>query len=104
MQDLIAFLMRLRVWSSRTFGPGRRADGIVDHIKKELKEVEKDPMDVFEWIDIVLLAFDGAMTAGWTPPEIVKALLEKQRTNELRLWPDWRLHQGKAIEHIKEPK
>lgn len=102
--DLAKHLERQREWSLNTFGPpNNNTAGIIDHIQKELVEVEKNPEDVFEWIDIVLLAFDGAMRNGWSPEDVTNALRTKQLINEERKWPDWRtVEKGKAICHIKE--
>lgn len=98
--DLVSHLHRQRDFSLRTFGPGERTAGVVDHIRKELVEVQAAPGDVSEWIDIVILAFDGAMRAGHTPDDVALALLEKQARNETRTWPDWRtMPHDKAIEH-----
>jgi hypothetical protein len=98
--DLIRHLYRQRNWSQETFGPGARTNGILDHIKKEVNEVEQDPSDIKEWIDIVILAFDGAWRAGYTPEQIAQALEVKQAINETRSWPDWRrFSQDQAIEH-----
>lgn len=98
--DLIAHLTRQREFSERTFGPGKRTDGVTDHIEKELGEVRKNPDDLSEWIDIVLLAFDGAWRHGHSPLAIAQALAAKQAKNEQRKWPDWRTAPaGKAIEH-----
>lgn len=105
--DLIAHLHRQREFSLRTFGPGPRAEGVVDHIRKELREIEADPTDIEEWIDVVLLAFDGAYRAGHEPEQIAAALEAKLAKNERRTWPDWRsVPAGKAIEHdrTKEPR
>jgi len=99
--DLIAHLHRQREFSLKTFGPDPRVKGITDHIRKELKEVEDDPTS-YEWIDVVILAFDGAWRAGFTPDEICAAIERKQIKNENRLWPDWRSYkQDDPIEHIK---
>lgn len=98
--DLIAHLYRQRAWSERTFGPGSRAQGVVDHIRKELREVEADPGDLKEWIDVAILAFDGAWRCGAIPEMIVDALVAKQVKNEGRTWPDWHtMDPTKAIEH-----
>jgi ribA/ribD-fused uncharacterized protein len=73
---------------------------VIDHIRKELREIEADPTDVSEWIDVVILAFDGAWRHGATPDQIIAALVAKQAKNEARTWPDWRtLPQDRAIEH-----
>lgn len=98
--DLVAHLERQRAWSAKTFGPGERTAGVLDHIRKELLEVEADPSDVKEWVDLVILALDGAWRAGHEPREIVDAIVAKQTKNEGRTWPDWRTADPtKAIEH-----
>ena len=100
--DLVAHLERQRAFSLQTFGPGPRVSGLLDHLLKEMAEVEARPDDVFEWIDIVLLAFDGAWRAGYTPEQIAEALEAKQLRNETRHWPDWRTADpDKAVEHVK---
>ena len=102
MFNLVAHLQRQLRWSLNTFGPGARTQGILDHIRKELGEIERAPLDLSEWIDVVILGFDGAWRAGYTPVQIVDALVEKQTKNESRIWPDWRAQpQDKAIEHIR---
>jgi len=93
-------LARQAAWSERTFGPGRRTAGVVDHIRKELREVEADPDDLREWVDVVILALDGAWRTGASPQEIVDAVKAKQERNEGRTWPDWRTAPAdRAIEH-----
>lgn len=102
MEQLIAHLVRQRAFSERTFGPGARTFGVLDHIRKELREIEDKPSDLSEWIDVVILAFDGAWRAGHTPEAIVAELLRKQTKNEARQWPDWRTAPAdKAIEHVR---
>ena len=98
--DFLAHLQRQREWSERTFGPGARTAGVIDHIRKELREIEADPADVSEWIDVVILALDGAWRAGFQPTQIIDALVAKQTRNEGRTWPDWRtMPADKAVEH-----
>jgi len=96
----VARLDRQRAWSEKTFGPGIRP-GVVDHIEKEIEEVKKsDYKDVDEWVDIIILGFDGAWRTG-TPSQLILERLElKQYRNEARTWPDWRTaDRGHAIEH-----
>jgi len=104
--DLVSHIYRQRAFSKGAFGPGDRKQGVIDHIRKELIEVEKAPdgsfEQLFEWVDIILLALDGAWRSGRNPEEIVHALSVKQGRNEDRTWPDWRTApKGKAIEHVK---
>jgi hypothetical protein len=106
MKELILshHLARQKDFSERTFGPGSRTEGILDHIAKEMIEIEDTSGDdLMEWIDIAILAFDGALRAGYSPQEVSDALETKQTINEGRKWPDWRTAEpNKAITHIKE--
>lgn len=102
MFDLIAHLYRQRAFSRATFGPGQRTQGVCDHIRKELKEIEQAPSDLSEWVDVTLLALDGAWRAGYTPEQIAAGIAAKQDKNERRDWPDWRTADpDKAIEHVR---
>jgi hypothetical protein len=101
--DLIGIIYRQREFSMKTFGPGKRTSGIVDHIRKELVEIEESKGDLSEWIDVIILALDGAWRTGATPSEIVEDLIDKQRRNETRTWPDWRRRkESEAIEHVRD--
>ena len=100
--DLVAHLRRQQDFSERTFGPGPRTRGVLDHIAKELAEIAEHPDDLEEWIDVVLLALDGAWPARHAPEAIAAALAAKQAKNEERVWPDWRTAPpGQAIEHVR---
>ncbi len=102
--DLVAHLYRQRAWSKATFGPGQRNAGVIDHISKELVEIERHPRDKSEWVDVILLALDGAWRAGYSPENLAAAIKWKQDKNENREWPDWRTAPlDKAIEHIRDP-
>lgn len=111
--DLRAHLTRQMVFSKATFGPGERRKGILDHIRKELQEVEESGGNSSEWVDVVILALDGLtrrlwVASGYTKSadevadEACRMILGKQGRNELRNWPDWRTApEDKAIEHIR---
>jgi len=100
--DLAAHLRRQKAFSEKTFGPGTRTKGVIDHIRKELGEIEAAPADIEEWVDVIILAFDGAWRAGWEAQAIVDAIVAKQAKNEARDWPDWRTADpDKAIEHVR---
>lgn len=95
-----AHLGRQRAFSERTFGPGPRTTGLIEHIGKELAEIEAAPDDLSEWVDVVILALDGAWRAGHEPQQIIDAIVAKQARNEARVWPDWRTADpNRAIEH-----
>ncbi|MEX3614302.1 MAG: dATP/dGTP pyrophosphohydrolase domain-containing protein [Burkholderia gladioli] len=101
--DLHALLRKQQAFSERTFGPGRRTGMVCDHMRKELVEVEAAPDDLREWVDLILLAFDGAWRTGATPEQISDAMANKLAANERRQWPDWRTSDpDRAIEHLPE--
>lgn len=105
---LVSHLERQIAFSLKAFGPSKRTGGIIDHIKKELVEVANAPDDLTEWIDLAMLALDGAwrhvdrthLTLTQVAEQVQKTLIEKLAKNEARSWPDWRtLSEDKAIEH-----
>ena len=100
----VAHLDRQQAWSAETFGPAevRGHRGVLDHIRKELVEIEAEPGDVTEWADLIILAFNGAWRSGHSPADTIAAIKAKQERNEARTWPDWRTADpNKAIEHIR---
>lgn len=100
--DLVAHLERQYAFSRKTFGPGERTNGVLQHIRKELDEIESDPDDLIEWIDLILLSCDGALRRGFTPEQICEALRSKLDTNMQREWPDWRTQpKDQPIEHVR---
>jgi hypothetical protein len=61
-----------------------------------------DPTDTEEWIDVLILAFDGLMKQGYTEDEIFWKYVAKQTKNQSRKWPDWKLaDRSKAVEHVR---
>lgn len=101
--NLASYLREQIEFSERTYGPGERTEGVIDHIKKELEEVKQDPSDLEEWCDVVILALDGAWRVGYSPEQICSGLIAKLEKNKSRKWPDWRTaDKNKSIEHIRE--
>jgi len=103
--DLVEHIEQQHDFSLRTFGPGKRTKGVIDHIRKELREIEGAPTDLMEWIDVITLGLDGAWRAGYEPEQIAQALHDKLERNKARDWPDWRTTDpDKAIEHVRTDK
>jgi hypothetical protein len=94
------FVRQQRAWSDKTFGPGRRTIGITRHIEKELAEIRLDPLDLMEWVDVIILALDGAWRAGHSPESIGRALREKQVRNMTRKWPA-EVPEDQPTEHVR---
>lgn len=110
--NLEQHLLRQMAFSRATFGPGTRMNGVIDHIRKELVEIEESGGSAEEWVDVVILAMDGLTRQllfcredGVAPPDRVASvacamIVGKQSRNEARVWPDWRqASPDKAIEH-----
>ena len=104
--ELVPFLIEKAQWSLATFGPGARTKGICAHIRKELAEIEAEPLDLEEWIDVFLLATDGYWRAwvakhgqAWERDrnsqsmmldmalDFIRDIRAKQAKNTARTWP-----------------
>lgn len=83
---LASIIERQGEWSDRTFGPGDRHRGVVEHIRKELNEILENPEDLEEWVDVIILALDGARRSGYNSNQIVQAIIDKQAKNRKRRW------------------
>jgi len=116
--DLQQHLKRQIAFSRATYGPPTTTKGVINHIRKELIEVEEaaastgiaSKSEMNEWADVVILALDGmwrsmemtGLRPDGVPDFLVGMIEEKQLKNELREWPDYRTADpDKAIEHIK---
>lgn len=104
VRGLAEFFDSKAMWSRQTFGPGDRYKGVIKHIRKELEEIEEKPDDLEEWVDVVLLAMDGAWrSAGADGLDFVQMMTYKDQKNRQRSWPDWRTLERDAVsEHIKQ--
>ncbi len=83
-------------WSMATFGPGLQTERLVAHIRKELDEVLAEPLCLMEWVDVIILALDGALRLGYSPDVIIGELKAKLRINMARKWD------ASTGEHIDE--
>ena len=114
--DLKQHLLRQMAWSHATFGPGQRLEGLLDHLRKELVEVEESNGSPEEWVDVVILALDGLTRSiiftdsidhradpEFSSQQACTLIKVKQSRNEAREWPDFRVaDKNKAIEHVKK--
>jgi hypothetical protein len=109
------YLDRQMVWSRGVFGGGMRIKGIIEHIRKECEEVLAEADYVLagrvhcleakkkllgEWVDLIILALDGAWRTGASIRDIKDALLRKQDINIQRKWPK-PVSEDKAVEHVR---
>lgn len=101
LDSLTQRIDRQRQWSEKTFGGGPRTLGVISHIRKELLEIEAKPDDLEEWIDVLILAMDGAWRTGASTSRIIACLEAKQRKNMARTWP-MPTSQDTAVEHVRD--
>lgn len=62
--DLAQYITELKAWQLATFGTGERTQALIKHIRKELREIEQNPGDLMEWVDVMILAIEGAWRSG----------------------------------------
>jgi len=96
-----AYLTDQWQWSRKTFGTGKRTRAIIQHITKELGEIEARPDDLLEWCDVIMLAMDGFCRHGGRPEELLPLLLAKLATNKARSWPV-PTSEDVAVEHDRQ--
>ena len=72
-------------WSTKTFGTGKRTRGLLEHLRRELAEIEQSPDDLVEWVDVILLAMDGYQRHGGRT--LLEDLRKKHNINTWRTWP-----------------
>lgn len=87
--NLVSYIDNQRLWSKRTFGDGKRKLGICEHIRSELDEIlsaETSEDELKEWIDVIILALDGAWRSGFDAQIILDELGRKQMVNFRREW------------------
>lgn len=86
--SFLEYVQRHVHWSLQTFHSANRwdYDRLCRHIEKELEEIRRHPSDCEEWIDVIILAIDGAFRSGHSPAEIALTLRRKQDKNIQRTW------------------
>ena len=101
-RDLAALLTRQFAWSAKTFGEGHRPKALLEHVLRELIEIEGDPADPLEWVDVACLALDGAWRCGpYTGAQVAGLLVQKMQINRERTWPK-NVDPDKPTEHVRE--
>lgn len=100
---LVEYIEDQKRWSIKTFGEGRRTEGICKHIEKEINEVRQSPLDIYEWVDVIILALDGAWRAGYSAEEIWDAMKAKHQINFERVYPK-PLSEDEPVEHVRSLK
>lgn len=103
-RDIDVLIEEQREWSMATFGEGDLTASILSHIRKELLEIEDNPRDQEEWVDVILLAIDGFWRHGPRgysgAGHLAAALWAKRAKNRARKWAIGA--DGQTSEHVRE--
>jgi len=103
--ELEKHIERQKEFSLKTFGGGLRTLGITNHIRKELIEVESEPEDLLEWVDVIAMAVDGAWRIGASAYEIASAMEAKLAICKNRNWPPVDENaQDSPVEHVRSER
>lgn len=101
--DLIKALKRQFEFSQRVFGAGPKTEQILRHISRQSVDTIARGNPTEEWVDIMILAMDGALRSGSTPYEIAGLLEYKMTVNEAREWPKLEDQvMDEPVHHIKK--
>jgi len=92
------FLSEQKEFSEKVFIHGTTSS-VMEHLRRETREIERKPDDLSEWADVFLLFLDGLWRNGFTFTQLFKAAQTKLKINKSRKWkkPD---AQG-VVEHVK---
>lgn len=98
------YIQRHVEWSWDSFGSpetGRIGAGSLDHIKKELVEIEKNLNDPTEWLDVVILAGDGYARAGG---DIIALSVRVEQMLKSMMTPPFFVYYADIKNHLKDLK
>ena len=101
-EGFLNFLDNVKKFNNKTFGGftlEEKASSLVKHIRAECVEIEENPTDLDEWIDVVILAMDALLRAE-EPHEILRRWANKMAKNASRDWPEPAA--DKPMFHIKD--
>ena len=101
MSDLSELQAAVGEWSDEMMGPGPRLATGLEHLRRELAEIEADPKNPEEYADALMILYDVARREGITAPMIRAAAFRKLEINKTRRWA---AGADGVIEHVKETK
>lgn len=87
-------------WRHKTFGFQKSIEPTIYHLQDEITEILKDPKDIYEYADAMMLLIDAAHISGYNYDELIQAVKEKFEICKKRKWgePD----ENGVVHHIEE--
>ena len=83
--DWDTFQKETAVWQDETF-PHATLHSKLEHVRKETKEIEDNPSDLYEWADVMLIFLHALSGQGIKVSELLCACREKQEICRNREW------------------
>lgn len=77
---------RIVAWQRKQF-PNQTVQGQLNHLRHEVREVQKDPNDLTEWADVLILFLGSAGRNFFVTQDLIAAAHAKMAINEKRQWP-----------------
>ena len=95
------FQIELNAWQDTVFGHNKETQGrgAIEHMKSEAEEIIKDPKDLSEYADCLLLLLNALHCNGYNMDNLYQACKDKLKINKARTWGKRNKHG--YIEHIK---
>ncbi len=87
-------------WADSIFGKDRKPEYILQHLKKEIEELIKEPSRLEEYADVGILWLNSAAKAGHNVDDLYFSMVGKMMVNKSRKWgkPD----ENGVVEHLRE--
>ena len=76
---------RVILFQRRNF-PDQTLAAKLEHLRREVVELQDNPRDLSEWADVFILILGSANKAGLAAPELIALAHEKMAINENRKW------------------
>lgn len=86
-------------WQEKQF-PDATHVGALNHLKKECKELDKDPDDLEEWADAFFMVLQGGRKAAGSLDRFMAEVSLKLQKNEARTWAP--MAEDGTVEHVRE--
>ena len=67
--------------------PNQTLAAKLEHLRREVVELQASPTDLSEWADVLILFLGSANKAGLAATELIAIAHEKMAINEKRQWP-----------------
>jgi hypothetical protein len=86
MKEFNDLQIEIGEWSDSVFGKRKDVTSLLNHLKEEIGELQKEPDDLMEYADCLMLLIDSARIRGFSVTELYCAMVRKLEINKTREW------------------